>query len=188
MIRPCVVAPALLAEPRGQSFLTGLPFHRPERSTRTRLRRPGSRRLIGLQRHGLDPRRDVDADWPSTRVTKAFLTSGRRPRMPRKRFTLPCCRSVLTALTLTLNRVFDSRLDLRLAGVERHLEGHLVVLRAQGRLLGHHRRAEDLRKCARATASPSPACGSVPCSFQPRLQRLATASLVNTRVSRRRMS
>src|SRR3546814_5314610 len=41
---------------------------------------------------------------------------------------------------LDLEQVLDRDLDFRLGGVERPLEGDLVMLRAQRRLLGAHRR------------------------------------------------
>src|ERR687889_707871 len=39
--------------------------------------------------------------WPSSRVTTAFFTSERWPRVPRNIFTLPLVTSVLTLFTLT---------------------------------------------------------------------------------------
>src|SRR5215218_6382687 len=41
--------------------------------------------------------------WPSARVTTAFFTSDRWPRVPRNIFTLPLVTSVLTLFTLTSN-------------------------------------------------------------------------------------
>src|SRR5947208_10286148 len=45
----------------------------------------------------------MSIDWPSARVTTAFLMSERRPTMPRKRLVLPFTLRVLTLVTLTLN-------------------------------------------------------------------------------------
>ena len=42
-------------------------------------------------------------DWPSARVTMAFLTSDRCPTRPRKRLVLPLTFRVLTLVTVTLN-------------------------------------------------------------------------------------
>ena len=79
-------------------------------------------------------------DWPSARVTIAFLKSGRWPGRPRKRLVLPFCDQRIDRLHLDLEQRLDGRLDLRLGRVHGHQEDDLVVLGEQGRLLGDHRR------------------------------------------------
>src|SRR4051794_8567667 len=69
----------------------------------------GGDRFEGLQSHRItlltDPQRPVvmSMAWPSSRVTTAFFTSDRWPRMPRDNFTLPLVTRVLTLFTLTSN-------------------------------------------------------------------------------------
>src|ERR1700745_3586628 len=47
------------------------------------------------------------------------------------------------ALDLDVEQLLDRFLDLRLGGLARHLEQHLVVLGGERRLLGHDRRDDD---------------------------------------------
>src|SRR5581483_12343361 len=64
-------------------------------------------RIVSYKTHcSLSPQIPVEMsiDWPSTRVTIAFLTSLRTPLKPRKRFVLRLRTSVLTAFTLTEKR------------------------------------------------------------------------------------
>ena len=56
----------------------------------------------------------MSIDWPSTRVTIAFLTSLRTPRRPRKRFTLPLRTSGVDRLDLDREQRLDGGLDLGL--------------------------------------------------------------------------
>src|SRR3546814_4823327 len=90
-------------------------------------------------------------------------------------------------LHLDLEDLLHRRLDLRLAGVQRHHEGDLVVLGAERRLLGHHRAVDNLVHTLRR----HPGRLAVPCACAAHFRRASNASpapLVSTRASRRRMS
>ena len=114
-------------------------------------------------------------EWPSARVTIAFLTSDCWPNVPRKRFTLPLRTRVLTLFDLDVEELLHGRLDLRLGGVLADLEDDLVLLGQGRRLLGDDR-AEDDVVVTRIGAHLK------------RASSASTAALVSTSFSRRRMS
>jgi hypothetical protein len=97
-----LLRPPFLVRP-SVSFLTGLPFQRPERSTSHQLPRwTGVVGLYCLSAIVLDPRRHVDRlalGERHDRLLDVVALAGR----PRNRLVLPFCTSVLTAFTLTLN-------------------------------------------------------------------------------------
>ena len=111
--------------------------------------------------------------WPSSRVTIAFLMSlrvyGLAARTP---CVLPLTMTVLTALTLTLNRSATALAICGLGGVQRDAEHDLVGFGQRGRLFGDHRREDDVVIDAHARRSSI----------------ALTAALVSTSLSRRMMS
>ena len=113
--------------------------------------------------------------WPSSRVTTAFFTSDRWPRMPRNIFTLPLVTSVLTLFTLTSNSFSTAALICGFVAVRAHLEDDLVLL-GQGRGLLGDDRAHDHVVVARVQAHLK------------RASSASTAAFVRTSFSRRRMS
>ena len=144
VMRPWLLRPPLLRMP-SVSALTGWPFHSSVRSTMTswRWRRRG--RLECLECHALQIPVVTSIVMALGQGHDRLLADPARwPRRPRKRLVLPSRRSVLTAVTLTLKRPSTAALISRLGRVERHAEGHLVVLGAQGRLLGDDRRADQM--------------------------------------------
>src|SRR5579859_1740181 len=97
-----IVTAAVLAQTFGQRLLgLALPQSGPVDDDQLTLARRG--RLESLQCHFNQTPVVTSMLWPSARDTMAFFTSLRLPTKPLKRFVLPCCTSVLTAFTLTLN-------------------------------------------------------------------------------------
>jgi hypothetical protein len=107
--------------------LTGLPFHRPERSTITSWRWPGDVGLKVLSAIVLGPdrfvhlqaRRHVDGLTIFER-DDCLLDIALAAAMPRKRFTLPLRFRVLTAFTLTENSSSTAFLISGLVAVRPH--------------------------------------------------------------------
>src|SRR5690606_11867418 len=125
------------------SFLTGLPFQSAERSTVTSWRWPGVLGLYCFSAMASDPCGHVD------RVTlfqghHCLLVVAADAQTAAEALQLALLAQRVDRLDLDLEEGLDRRLDLRLAGVQRDLEGHLVVLGAPGRLLGDDRTTDHL--------------------------------------------
>src|SRR5690606_15168179 len=120
-----------------------------------------------------DPRRHVDLVAVSEGDHR-LLPVRALARLATKQFDLALRTQRVHGLHLDLEQGLYRRLDLRLGGIERHLEGDLIVLGSTGRLLGDHRRQDHVVM--------------VQIAHFRRASRASTAALVRTRVSRRRMS
>src|ERR1700755_871858 len=80
------------------------------------------------------------------------------------------------ALDLDVEQLLDRFLDLRLGGLARHLEQHLVVLGGERRLLGHDRRDDDV------------VMARIDVLHLKRASNASSAAFVSTSFWRRRMS
>src|SRR5580698_10082224 len=129
--------------------LTGLPFHRSERSISTvprRLAVTGLKFLIGiavLPRRSRQPGGEVDRLArlePDERLLHIGPHAGPTLEHP----GLALLHQRVHAEHFYPEQPLDSGLDLRLRRADRHAEHHLVVLRQAGRLLGDQRRADDV--------------------------------------------
>src|SRR5471030_127199 len=141
-MRPWLLRPPVLCLPTVNA-LTGLPFHRPVRSTMTSWRSDG---VIGLyvfraicRSLVLQARSHVDLvtfDQRDDRFLPVAADAGTTLE------DLPLALHVdrVDGLHLDLEQAFDGLLDLGLGRVGGDLEGHLAVLGAVGRLLGDERR------------------------------------------------
>src|SRR6185503_307339 len=166
------------------SALTGLPFHRPVRSTITSCRSDGVIGLYVLRAIPLSPvlqaRGHVDLVTLDQRDDRLLpVTAHAGPALEELGLALHGDR--VHRLDLDLEQAFDGLLDLGLGGIGRDLEGHLAVLRTVGRLFRDQRRADHFVH-ARA------AHDRLVRAHCRRSSRCFTASLVSTSVSRRRMS
>src|SRR6185436_17399745 len=133
VMRPKLLRPPDLVLP-SVSILMGAPFHSVPRSTSTSWRRPGvvgRKVLSAIAASPLQARRHVDG---------MALFEGHHRALD---VALQSA-NVLEGLHLALEELLDRRLDLGLGRVARHLEDHLVVLGDERRLLGDHRRADDV--------------------------------------------
>src|SRR3546814_20243413 len=93
----------------------------------------------------LDPRGHVDA-VTFVESHESLLHVGALADLAAEALRLALVAQRVDGLHLHLEDLLHCRLDLRLAGIQRHHEGDLVVLGAERRLLGHHRSADQDRK------------------------------------------
>ena len=142
----------------------------------------------------------VGASWATHLIVTARTSGGQRDRAGVSVFVVPADAAGVTrrdyptvdglrASEIQFENVklgaealigqFDGGLDLAFRCVERHAESNLTMLRAHRRLLGDHRSADDV---------VGPSLADLNLAHFSRASRACTASLVNTRVSRRRMS
>ena len=114
-------------------------------------------------------------EWPSARRTIAFFTSDWVPRGPRKNFVLPLRIKRVDALDLDVEQLSTAALICGLVASRCTLEGDAVQFGRDRRLLGDHRRHDDVvvRKSV---------------AHLKRASRASTAARVRTSFSRRRMS
>src|SRR5271156_652305 len=129
--------------------LTGLPFHRSERSISTvprRLAVTGLKFLIGI---AVLPRRSRQPDGEVDRLARfepdeRLLHIGPHARSALEHPGLPLLHQCVHAEHFDPEQPLDRGLDLRLGGADRHAEHDLVVLRQPGRLFGDQRCADDV--------------------------------------------
>src|SRR6476661_4553112 len=164
------------------SALTGLPFHRPARSTITSCLSDGVTGLYVLRAITLSPvlqaRGHVDLvtlDQRDDRLLPVAAHAG--PAL--EELVLALHGDRVHRLDLDLEQALDGLLDLGLGGVGRDLEGHLAVLRTVGRLFRDQRRADHF-----VHARAAHGCLGLGAHCR-RSSRCFTASLVSTSVSRR---
>ncbi len=82
----------------------------------------------------------MSIDWPSTRVTIAFLTSLRTPSTLPEALHLALADEGVDRLDLDREERLDGGLDLGLGGIDRDVEHDLAVLGRERRLFGDDRR------------------------------------------------
>src|SRR3546814_7738065 len=109
------------------NFLTGSPFQRSLRSISTRLRRPGVFGLKFLSAIALDPRGHVDA-VTFVESHESLLHVGALADLAAEALRLALVAQRVDGLHLHLEDLLHCRLDLRLAGIQRHHEGDLVEI------------------------------------------------------------
>src|SRR6185503_2104774 len=186
---PWLLRPPASLLPRVSAF-TGLPFHRPARSTITSCRSDGVTGLYVLRAIPLSPvlqaRGHVDLVTLDQRDDR-LLPVAAHTRAALEELGLALHVDRVHRLDLDLEQAFDGLLDLGLGGVGRNLEGHLAVLRTVGRLFRDQRRADHFVH-ARAAHGRLGLGAHCPVPSPSRSSRCFTASLVSTSVSRRRMS
>src|SRR3546814_326405 len=152
----------------------------------SRLRRRGGVGVKAVSASALEPRGKVDA-VTFVESNESLLEGGALADLAAEALRLALVAQRVDGLHLHLEDLLHCRLDLRLAGIQRHHEGDLVVLGAERRLLGHHRSADHLvHALGRYLGRLAVPC-ACPAHFS-RASNASTAPLVNTRVSRRRMS
>src|SRR3954468_5813783 len=183
---PWFLRPPLSLLPRVSAF-TGLPFHRPERSTITSCRSDGVIGLYVLRAITLSPvlqaRGHVDLVTLDQRDDRLLpVAAHTRPALEELLLALHVDR--VHRLDLDLEQAFDRLLDLGLAGVGSDLERHLAVLGTVRGLFRDQRGADDFVH-ARTAHGELDRRSRAHCR---RSSRCFTASLVSTSVSRRRMS
>src|SRR5688572_20313169 len=175
VMRPWVLRPPVLVLP-SVSILTGAPLYRPLRSTSTSWRRPGlvGRYVLSAMAQCSQSRGHVDAVTLFQGHDGALGVALARNDAP-ERLHLALAHLGVHGLHLHAEQLLDGGLDLRLGGVARHLEDHLVELRDQRRLLGDRGCTDQVVRVFLL-------------AHLNRASRASMAALVSTRRLRRRMS
>src|SRR5580692_2690329 len=147
VIRPWLLRPPVLALPTVKPF-TGLPFHRSDRSISTVPRRLGVTGLKFLIAIVVVPRRSGQTGGEVDRLALGkpherllHIRANTRPTL--EALGLALLHQRVHAQHLHAEQPLDRRLDLRLRGIDRNAEHHLILLRQTGGLFGDQRRADD---------------------------------------------
>src|SRR6516165_5685262 len=185
VIRPVLLRPPLPRRP-SVNALTDLPFHSPLRSTTTSCRCDGVVGLKVFNAIASDSCRDVD---PLTLAERddCLLIVRTPPDTTAKTFQLALDLDRVDRGNLDLEQAFDGCLDLTLCGSQRHTKNHLVVFGGVRRLLGDHRRADDVKHLLLSQRRRDARDHAKPAHLR-RASSCRTASRVRTSVSRRKMS
>src|SRR5262249_38379470 len=176
-----VVAAAALALADGER-LDGTPGPQVGPVDRHQLPLRRRTRLVGLECHALDPRRHVYAVALGQGHDR-LLHIRTLAKVTAEALGLALEAQGVHGFDLDLEEPLDGSLDLGLARMQRHAERHLVVLRAEGGLLRHHGRTNQI-----VHADLTDGRGQLCLAHFSRASRCCTASLVKIKVSRRRMS
>src|SRR5512134_2094211 len=179
VMRPSLLRPPVLVLP-SVSILTGAPFHRPLRSTSTRCRRPGEvgrKVLRAICLSPLETGRDVDRVAFLERHD-GLLGIALLGASAAEGLHLALAHQRVDRLHLDAEEALHRGLDLRLGRLRRHLEDDLVRLRDERRLLGDHRRLDDVVSAELHAAASLLAPGAV--ASAKRSSSASSAAFVST--------
>src|SRR5579859_833644 len=182
VMRPWLLRPPCSRLPSVSAF-TGGPFQSSLRSTITSWRWLGVTGLKVLSAIALDSRGHVDLRALGEGDDR-FLVVRALAHEAAEALDLALDPQRVDRGHLHIEETLDRRLHLALVRVERHAEGHLVVLGGHGGLLGDHRLAHDLVHALAAELLLLARNDAEPTHLR-RASRCSTAARVSTRVSRR---